>query len=649
MTNLKKEIDKIQFKHNRKAIKLSNNIMDNILEPRLIGVLTHPKNNYQFFIPSYQRGYRWSKEEVTALLEDLLEFSNYFKNKETYCLQPIVIKQLKDGRYEVLDGQQRLTTLYILLSYLKQEYREISLFSLEYATRKDSESFLKNLNNKVNYDNPDYFYISEAFDTISQWFEVKSLDYFTLKMDFVRMIMNHLEIIWYEIKDESNPIDIFTRINIGKIPLTNSELVKAIFLSKNNLQLGLSNDEINNSETTKQIEEVILNNKQAIIALEWDLVEKRLQDDKFWAFIFNQDHNNYQTRIDFILDLITGSTINQKDNLESFNKYYNQIKEVRNNKEALDELKKTNNSFIEDKWLELKSYFDILLEWYENKWYNHIIGYLISRRVNILDLLNSYKNKNRGGFKEELVEKVKKYILVKNIAELSYGTAKENKLIENILVFHNVIGSLIQPDTSVHFPFEKMNRLKWSLEHIYAQNSDDLLEKDYPLWVTDHLIYFRRINDGREAQVQKIIANLEELENRYLKNPKEVDKTSFNQVFSDVEEYVKENTSIDMNSLEDSLKEYKWVTNEHSIANLTLLDIGANSYLSNSLFAIKREKIKKLDKDAAFIPNETRKVFLKYYSNAGGHDAYWTFEDRIAYVKDIESKINELNNLLIKE
>lgn len=67
-----------------------------ILDTKLVG-------NVQgvFYVPSYQRGYRWGKEEVTRLLEDI-----YTNGNKTYCLQPVVVR--KDGdRYELIDGQQR--------------------------------------------------------------------------------------------------------------------------------------------------------------------------------------------------------------------------------------------------------------------------------------------------------------------------------------------------------------------------------------------------------------------------------------------------------------------------------------------------------------------------------------------------------------
>jgi len=60
----------------------------------------------KFIISYYQRGYRWTKPQVEQLLKDIWEFSNK-ENKsknEFYCLQPIVVKNTKDG-WELIDGQ----------------------------------------------------------------------------------------------------------------------------------------------------------------------------------------------------------------------------------------------------------------------------------------------------------------------------------------------------------------------------------------------------------------------------------------------------------------------------------------------------------------------------------------------------------------
>lgn len=131
---------------------------ENKIELKAVNELLEMK----FFIPSYQRGYRWTEQQVKDLLNDILEFSQKKKQEyEFYCLQPLVVKRkdedvlnsikaatsieevetLLKGSWEVIDGQQRLTTLFIILSVLEEK----SLYSIEYETRNDSKDFLKNL------------------------------------------------------------------------------------------------------------------------------------------------------------------------------------------------------------------------------------------------------------------------------------------------------------------------------------------------------------------------------------------------------------------------------------------------------------------------------------------------------------------------
>jgi len=64
-----------------------------------------------FFVPAYQRGYRWGRLEVRQLLDDVTASEG-----KRYYLQPIVVKRMPDGRLELIDGQQRLTTLHLMLA-----------------------------------------------------------------------------------------------------------------------------------------------------------------------------------------------------------------------------------------------------------------------------------------------------------------------------------------------------------------------------------------------------------------------------------------------------------------------------------------------------------------------------------------------------
>lgn len=82
---------------------MGNNI---ILETKFVADISG-----SFYIPSYQRGYRWSETEVVRLLDDI-----YQNGKKNYCLQPVVVRK-KEDQYELIDGQQRLTTLYLIYKY----------------------------------------------------------------------------------------------------------------------------------------------------------------------------------------------------------------------------------------------------------------------------------------------------------------------------------------------------------------------------------------------------------------------------------------------------------------------------------------------------------------------------------------------------
>src|SRR5690606_35636444 len=140
-----------------------------------------------FYIPEYQRGYRWTKTNVLQLLNDIWEYRQEPKNRNTfYCLQPVVVRKAKwhdeDGNtvggFELIDGQQRLTTVHRIITYLMLEYLQNdlisegypdNLYSIYYKTRLESKAFLET--NQVNNTKPDLYYMSEAYKCIKEWFE----------------------------------------------------------------------------------------------------------------------------------------------------------------------------------------------------------------------------------------------------------------------------------------------------------------------------------------------------------------------------------------------------------------------------------------------------------------------------------------------
>ena len=121
--------------------------------------------NCTFFIKDYQRGYRWEEQQVESLLDDLLEFGSSNNNTFKYCMQPLVVKKLKHdevacecelselitpdsvankesvpsndgGMWELIDGQQRLTTTLLILNscYEAQKYPPAPPYQIYYNT-----------------------------------------------------------------------------------------------------------------------------------------------------------------------------------------------------------------------------------------------------------------------------------------------------------------------------------------------------------------------------------------------------------------------------------------------------------------------------------------------------------------------------------
>jgi uncharacterized protein with ParB-like and HNH nuclease domain len=422
--------------------------MENTLELKTVSEL----REFNFFVPSYQRGYRWGTNEVEDLLNDISEFIprqvGDTDEKTWYCLQPIVVKLLDNNQYEVIDGQQRLTTIYLILHFLNQRYTEENkepLFSLNYETRQGSSDFLRNLTKEVNSDeNIDFHFISAAYLAICHWFDKPQFN----RNDYESKFKFHTKIIWYE-NVEDNPIDIFTRINIGKIPLTNAELIKALFLNSSNFDKN-------------KTDEVRL--KQLEISTEWEFIEHSLQNDRFWYFL---NGNKISTnRIEFIFDLMNNEK-DKSDNYSTFRFF---------NKKFKNKDKKT----IEDNWLEIKKYFLRFREWFDERDLYHKIGYLIAiESITIKDLFDKSTLLTKTKFRDLLDNAIRndlKNVLLEN---LQYG----DKPVKKVLLLYNILTMLKSEKDNSYFPFNIYKNEKWDIEHITSVTDSIPTNKTH--WLTD--------------------------------------------------------------------------------------------------------------------------------------------------------------------
>jgi len=629
--------------------------------------------NKNFFIPSYQRGYRWNKENMKQLIEDL---DNYFSGTQTssfYCLQPVVVRELSEEEvnkfelcsetdsnkwYEVIDGQQRLTAIYIILKLIKSLFHVCSkgLFNIHYETRKDLKNYLASINvetknenyqcakfeNKEPKDNIDSWNIYESANEILKFFQEKNRHICDFMGEFQQKFQSgcndnetkSVQIIWYELKDGTDPYEMFIRLNDKKIPLNNAELIRCLFLS-NSAELDYDYkflDQIDDEGILKKVKQRELLRKQSHIIEHWDLIEQHLRDEKFWAFIYkDNNYKHYSCRIEYLFDLIANKTDKNQDHLFTY-LYFEKNKK----KESLWPL-----------WIKVENYFYLLSSWFKDVEYYNRIGFLITIQGPevLIDLLNKASEQNKKEFKEYIFKKISISIhnqnKPKNILELTYE--EDSKLLEKVLFLYNIETHL---KNTTFFPFDKYKSANWSIEHIHAQNSEMIDRNDKQKWLDwfdENINALSRLNNrlkNDNDQEGKLSDTID-----YLKNSRDTaekdDKYSFDDFTSSF--------NMVLTYFDNLYKDEKASSVIHGITNLTLLNVSINSSISNSVFEVKRQRIIKEDANGTYIPICTRNVFLKYYNKDNKdftvqQNFYWSEKDRNNYLRDIKKTLEEYIN-----
>lgn len=621
-------------------------------------IVTSLQDN-SFVIKPYQRGFRWGENNVTKLMEDIDKYSreikksfpNLFNNMDDedldscenfdfFCLQTLTVEKTGKNEYELIDGQQRLTSIFLISEMLglfvdgyddrteypysiiyertseekKQDITEkihnIIPYKVDGKTAKKAlneykidtlsdlnwfDKYKKLISEKINelhtggnsaYD-VDLYYIENALTAIVDY--IKS----NKKSDFGQMqecINRNLFFIWYEVNND-DAYKTFSSINSNQIRLTNAELIKSLLLRTGS-----------NCENA---------------ALKWETIEQGLCNDDLWAFISGEDK---ATRMDFVLELYALS-----------NKY------VKSNEEnALFDWYEQSKIPSEEKMKGIEEKFKRISEWYDDVDIYHLIGLLTkfrelklgkhsSQEALIIELFDKYDNsKSKKDFVEKLKEKVKKCLLdsVKLdrttnaqtaddlFDKLSYDDSGDHKTIEAILWTVNVweiieasennnykkvdsqkIQDSRTPTINTRFPFSLISgsKNKWTLEHIMPQN------------------------------------------------PEESSSDDEKKKYKDLVKEINENGAVDL---------ILPVADVHNIKNLALLKQDDNSSLGNCNLSEKRESIVKRLGTGSFVPGSTVNAFLLYYNSksqkntSGPNSSYWTKENADAYINQITECLN---------
>lgn len=613
----------------------------------------------KFNVPSLQRTYRWGEKEITLLLNDLYEFYNTNEDSinDFYPLQPLILKKSNknDDTWNVLDGQQRLTTIKLIASFLGVD-KDYCL-DISYDTREKTKDFLDNISNKKEEDvgkSMELYYIFHAYEVIKDWFQKNKEEKDTEKINAIRNVLFEKErtrFVAQEMNSDDDEAKTFQNINQGRIPLSYSELIKALFLGHifeshkidNNCRFAYSSDgyglfiPINPIKEKQELTRI-----QNIIAKEWDDIETVLMHDEFYSFVCPEKERSIN-RMDFLFKVACGNEKFKKYNTDDpFNAFYECIKDGN----VVDN--------ISCCWNVVFKCFNRMQKLYYDFDAYHLVGFCNCENIGISEdfykycnddeKMDEFKTAIRGKIKGKVLSGLKTDDLDEWLKGLRY---KENKdQIKEILLLHNLQSYSYE---KIRFPFNLYDGGKnYDIEHIHATAEEKADKKSrYEWFETNYSDIKRKEKKLKDSDYKNEISprfkNAKALfkffEEGYEK--KNLDKFK-------VEEFNKlREIMINDNSEEDLSK-------DDEIKNLCLLDSTTNRTYKNSLFITKRKMILKkakgeMDKEEYVYPLLlcTERIFLKFYSNVDSDDNlnFWTLKNREAYLKDISKKVTEFLKL----
>lgn len=554
--------------------------------------------NRCFLIPSYQRGYKWRSRDVEYLLNDLLEYQG-----ETYYMQPLVVAE-KDGKYIVVDGQQRLTTFYLIwrqmskLGYFSEHpFEETECFSLEYEKRHASTEYL------AKYCNNDFAEKTLPPDVRNFKIAEKAVKDIVGKLD--KNQIEHLEdnffgkatFLWYQLDDPDEGPKTFERLNGKRIALTDVELCKVFLLSDTC------------TSTTQRNER----------ASAWQNMEYRLQDNRFFSFMSKDyDESHDQSRMGYVLDVALSSI--KKENSEYLDyPIYSRLK--------TDTIKGKNV------WRALVQTFHRMEQMFDNPLYYNLVGFLIvGANIKLREILEDVSS---PGFGTKLVNRINTWVEHGTpITDLTYNDSKTY----SALMLFNILCDLIVKDSKCgkiedrfgfhhRFRFDFLQSEGFDKEHVHATNSRKPQSAiEWQQWVKNIKEYlppkqYNQIQEKNRTTIESVlniflIQEPDEEDADYKERitkaiTKEMPSSTFSEIFDEVAHIVNEGDDGD--------------DKQNSIGNMALLNASINrdQAYAASPFAVKRAIIHQRVQNGKFVPKGTQLMFDKSFREIPDEMYHW--------------------------
>ena len=556
---------------------------------------------YKFIVDFYQRGCRWSADDAESLAIDIADYDgNYF-------LQPLVVKMLEDNIYELVDGQQRLTTLNLIM----KAACGTEGIQIEFK-RNDGQETGENKIDKL---------FREAVET-------KLNDLTAPQKESLRKKIPGVYFVFYDIGNVDG-YRIFNTINAGKIPLADNELIKALILFRMKKD---SDWRANDRQEEKHFLSI------------WNRALNHIAYDEFYGFALGRKYREKgQQYSNKRLDVMLGEMLPNKNNSNAYPIYKAFERYIDIDSADVDNIRTFIAEF--DK-------FDNLLysAFLENSVY-HYVGMVLSLqggRYSLGDIFFKYDNssvlrkckelpgrmKFIGELKTMIREVLKGHGIPSDSKEFAIRTIveewkkSESVRVRDLLLLHNVF---IEQRRGKRFSFFSFFKEKWEIEHINpdTDNSDD---NDFINSLYLYLIQDGNLRDPIDEKKKRITEEYR----------KEVDRMK-KIVGIRIQEHVDETENMEKQALEYYFNEYVtgyYNEEKQKLWNLVLLDKPTNASIQNDFYLQKRKSIMEHEKEGRYVLPATTYAFMKAYSPSLSHPFQWNEEsDGNPYLDNIANVI----------
>jgi hypothetical protein len=591
-------------------------------QPKLVypikGIFTDCLTDYDapggYLIETYQRGYKWGSgkgEPVDKLLQDLWQsfrMGQESGNVREYYLQYITVKRIqrtdRPAVLEVIDGQQRLTTLSLLCSVLRylQSSAKPSFTDdkLDYAIRSnflrdfiygDHCAHLLTQANWLDFiavhpdcDRQDVWYLFSAAHALHTFLAKQTTDNLAA---FESYLARHVMLIVNAIEEGVTSEKVFRNLNSNRVLLVESELVKGLLLTYAGRESPLDH------ASARSFHEIL--ELRATLGRRWDEMERWVARENVSAFYSRAgsgpllllrlvaDHQGYQP----------AGAPNERFPLLSFFQ------------QRIQEGQFTAGAVLEELWL----CHALLREWFEEDYMHNCLGLLFfsqeyqENRQVLLSQLTS-RTVLESGPRRFLQSKIKNLPCLKSEAtELAYSEHRSK--IHDLLLLVNAF-----PKAARRFDFSSFGAGQWSLEHIFPQNPR---RKGAPLEPVDQALLYELIpEEQRDEELLTLLAQPE--------------------LSKDEQEKLKEKIRIAAPLL-------------HRVGNMALLQSGDNSAMGNGFFDKKRQRIVDRISSGSFVPAHTFNVFSKLIIPTSASLNMWSKNDINTHADYIETERLRISEL----